>query len=195
MGTKMIKIKNLLFFKIISALFYFLSVNVALANLDLGKSELSINEELSPDHIGNMANINISGEFNHAYIEQNSSYKSGNIASINQNGRNNKSLINQGGEANSANIDQYGNSNLAIILQNGSGNNGSISQYGNENEAILSQSGDSLDGSISQLGNGNLAYIVDNSSVSMSGYNINQSGQQSLIIINGMNRNISMTLK
>lgn len=104
-------------------------------------------------------------------------------------------MINQGGDANSASIDQYGNSNLAIIMQSGYGNTGSIIQDGNDNEAILSQSGVSLEGSISQSGNGNLAYIVDSGNVSMSGYDINQSGQSSLIIINGMNRNINMTLK
>lgn len=185
-------------------LIYLASENPALANLDLAKGELSINNDLITDNIHhelhsnrneNSAYINIYGKSNYAFINQSNSLELGNTASINQNGNNNKSLITQGGEGNNANIDQYGNTNLAIIAQSGYGNDGSILQEGNENKAILSQSGDSLEGSISQIGNGNLAYIVDSGNVSMSGYDINQSGQSSLIIINGMNRNINMTLK
>lgn len=185
-------------------LIYLASENPALANLDLAKGELPINNDLITDNTyhelhsnrnENGAYINIYGKSNYAFINQSSSLELGNTASINQNGNNNKSLITQGGEGNNANIDQYGNSNLAIIAQSGYGNDGSILQEGNENKAILSQSGDSLEGSISQTGNGNLAYIVDSGNVSMSGYDINQSGQSSLIIINGMNRNINMTLK
>lgn len=182
-----------------SILFYLSSVNIAFANLDLAKSELSQRDELITKTTNqtkyNISDINISGESNIAYIKQSSGFDAGNSASINQKGNENKSLINQGGDANSASINQYGNSNLAIIMQSGYGNTGSIIQDGNDNEAILSQSGVSLEGSISQSGNGNLAYIVDSGNVSMSGYDINQSGQSSLIIINGMNRNINMTLK
>ncbi|MCF7353294.1 hypothetical protein [Vibrio sp. CK2-1] len=195
------KITNLhsSFFLYSSSIFLYLaSGNIALANLDLAKSELSPKDELITEATQtkyNVSYINISGESNIAYIKQSSDFDAGNTASITQKGNDNKSFINQGGDANSASIDQYGNSNLAIIMQSGSGNTGSIIQDGNENEAILSQSGVSLEGSISQSGNGNLAYIVDRGNVSMSGYDINQSGQSSLIIINGMNRNINMTLK
>ncbi len=188
------------FFLYSSSIFLYLaSLNTAIANLDLAKSELSLKDELVTETTNqtkyNVSYINISGESNISYIKQSRDFDAGNTASITQKGNDNKSLIKQGGDANSASIDQYGNSNLAIIMQSGYGNTGSIIQDGNENEAILSQSGVSLEGSISQSGNGNLAYIVDSGNVSMSGYDINQSGQSSLIIINGMNRNINMTLK
>ncbi|MDO6706531.1 curlin subunit CsgB [Photobacterium sp. 1_MG-2023] len=116
----------------------------------------------------------------------------GNQSKIKISGHDNFAYSHQEGYYNRSYIEQDGNENYAAIYQNGIGNDGSIEQYGNGNTAILSQSGIGHSDSITQHGDDNLAVVVNKPYVLFSGFDINQSGHESIMILNGMSRNISV---
>ena len=93
---------------------------------------------------------------------------------------------------NRALIDQNGNDNTAAILQYGYSNDGYIVQNGNDNEAYIVQKGQYMEHSINQQGNDNKAFIMDKRGVNYSSYSVEQSGSEQIILVNGMNRNISI---
>lgn len=128
-----------------------------------------------------------------AMIEQvNGIYGKGNAAKISQQGNHNNAYIKQEGNGNRALIDQNGNDNTAAILQYGYYNDGYILQDGNNNDAYIVQRGQYIEYSISQQGDNNTAYLMDKRGVNNSSYSVNQSGSELIILVNGMNRNISI---
>ncbi|MCM0147296.1 curlin subunit CsgB [Photobacterium galatheae] len=116
----------------------------------------------------------------------------GNSSKIKISGIGNYASSFQEGHYNQAYIEQDGDGNYAAIKQYGIGNDGSIEQYGNRNIAVLSQNGIGHSDSITQHGDENIAVVVNKPHVLYSGFDIQQSGNETIMILNGMSRNISI---
>ncbi|MDO6579999.1 curlin subunit CsgB [Photobacterium sp. 2_MG-2023] len=159
---------------------------------DLARNELSRVSELSDD-FNNVARVELKNAYeSSATINQSHLFGSGNKALIRQSGYNNNANIDQIGGGNLSYIEQNGNDNYAAIYQAGWNNEGAIIQNGNQNRAVLSQTGIGLSETINQDGDGNMAFVIDKPNVNYSGFNINQSGNEQILIVNGMNKQITV---
>ncbi|MGF1703533.1 hypothetical protein L4D09_24895 [Photobacterium makurazakiensis] len=158
---------------------------------DLALNELGHISEINYG-FDNYAYIKVSnGNSNLATITQKSVIGlSNNKAAISQSGNNNKAIIHQRGAYNKAVIQQDGYSNHAYISENGYDNTAIILQAGYNNKATIVQKGNGNEGEISQYGNDNTALIVQKSNVKSFKSQVTQTGGQTHVIINGMNRNI-----
>ncbi|MEI8596017.1 hypothetical protein [Photobacterium sp. Hal280] len=161
---------------------------------DLARNEFGYYDSELDGINGNASSVELSNATNSkVFIRQNSPQGwKGNKAMVRQSGNNNVAVANQNGVNNFAYLDQNGNDNIAAVYQNGWNNKGIIIQNGNENFAALVQNGNNSREYINQQGDGNKAVVVERPGVSYSGYNINQSGNEQLLIVNGMNKNISV---
>ncbi|MEJ2766064.1 hypothetical protein VV869_19090 [Photobacterium sp. MCCC 1A19761] len=161
-------------------------------------SDLALNElkDLSEFQLGldNSAVIDLEeASYNSAVIDQQSyGLNAGNAAKIKQRGNYNDAYIAQQGGQNIAYTNQNGEYNKAAITQDGYENEGVIYQLGNNNKAGIVQQGKRNKGTITQYGDDNTALIVQKSNVSQFRSNIRQSGGQTHVIINGMNKNITV---
>lgn len=162
--------------------------------LDLARNEFGYyNTEL--DGIdGNSSLVELSNATNSTVVIRQNSPQGwkGNKAIVRQSGNNNVAVAHQNGVNNLAYLEQNGDDNIAAIYQNGWNNKGMIIQNGNDNFAALVQKGNNSREYINQQGDGNKAVVVERPGVSYSGYNINQSGNEQILIVNGMNKNISV---
>ncbi|MGB2078278.1 MAG: hypothetical protein ACPHV3_00735 [Vibrio sp.] len=177
-------------------LFYLLFSFPVLANVDLlgnelgGISELSENQAqvyLAHSTAGQVTINQQGGQVgnpNQAFVGQ-TGY--GNEATINQTGSGNTAKVVQLGVKNDANIKQDGFDNTALIVQSGLFNSATIEQSGNGNNAYIGQVGLGQDEYLSQTGGENTFAFVDKKGVSYSGYNVQQTGGETLLILNGMN--------
>ncbi|MBD8512489.1 curlin subunit CsgB [Photobacterium sp. CAU 1568] len=141
---------------------------------------------------GNISSIEAYGATDSTAIivQKSSGGWGGNQSKIKMSGRGNFSYSHQEGHYNRSYIEQDGDNNYAAVSQHGFGNDGSIEQYGNGNIAILSQNGIGHSDSITQRGDENIAVVVNKPHVIFSGFDINQNGNESVLILNGMSRNI-----
>lgn len=161
-------------------------------------SDLALNElkNLSEFQLGvdNSAVIDLEeANYSSAVIQQKSlGNKVGNAAKIKQRGNYNDAFIAQQGSKNIAYINQRGDYNEAAVSQDGYENLGVIYQNGNNNKAGIVQKGRKNKGKISQYGDDNTALIVQKSNVRNFRSDIQQTGGQTHVIINGMNRNITV---
>lgn len=160
---------------------------------DLALNELSHLSELQYGY-DNYASVELTdaynGRVNIIQDDYNSGY--GNSARVLQTGGNNTASVAQYGSSNIAYINQHGNRNTAYITEYGSGNSGLIKQYGNDNEAAILQEGDGNQGKIIQYNDDNKALIVQKSNVQYFKTDITQNGGQTHVIINGMNKGITI---
>lgn len=167
-------------------------------SLNVYSSDLALNElsNLSELQIGyeNMSSVELDGAYNsRVTIEQKKRHNGlGNAAKVKQSGNHNHALIVQDGNDNKAYVNQEGDYNFAAILEGGYGNYGVIQQYGNNNEAAILQHGQNNQGKITQYGDDNKALIVHKSNVQYFKSDINQTGGQTHVIINGMNKSIKI---
>ncbi|UXI02659.1 hypothetical protein [Photobacterium sp. TY1-4] len=161
-------------------------------------SDLALNElkDLSEFELGldNSAVIELEeSNYSSAMINQQSNgLKTGNSAKIKQRGNYNDAYIAQQGSKNVAYINQNGDYNEAAVSQDGYENVGVIYQLGNNNKAGIVQKGRRNKGNITQYGDDNTALIVQKSNVSQFRSDIRQTGGQTHVIINGMNKNITV---
>ncbi|WP_051035886.1 hypothetical protein [Photobacterium marinum] len=160
---------------------------------DLALNELSHLSELQYGY-DNYASVELNNAYNGRVdiIQDDYNQGYGNSAKVLQKGENNDAYIAQYGSGNIAYINQYGNRNTAHITEYGSGNAGLIKQYGNDNEAAILQKGDGNQGQITQYNDDNKALIVQKSNVQYFKTDITQNGGQTHVIINGMNKGITI---
>ncbi|UTV29079.1 hypothetical protein [Photobacterium atrarenae] len=161
-------------------------------------SDLALNElmNLSEFQLGvdNSAVIDLEEASHSSAVVQQKSIgdKVGNAAKIKQRGNYNDAFIAQQGSRNIAYINQRGDYNEAAVSQDGYENMGVIYQLGNNNKAGIVQKGRRNKGKISQYGDDNKALIVQKSNVRSFRSDIQQTGGQTHVIINGMNKNITV---
>lgn len=161
-------------------------------------SDLAFNElgKLSELQLGydNISSVEQNGAYNSTatVVQQNKYSGLGNAAKIKQSGSRNDAYIAQKGSGNKAYIDQNGDDNYAAVIEDGFDNTGVILQYGNNNKAAIIQKGSKNQGEIAQYGNDNKALIVQKSNVRYFKSDINQTGGQTHVIINGMNKSITV---
>jgi len=160
---------------------------------DLAYNELSKLSELQLDY-DNISSVKQNAAYNSTatVVQQNRYGGLGNAAKIKQSGSRNDAYIAQKGSGNKAYIDQNGDDNYAAVLEDGFDNTGVILQYGNNNKAAIIQKGSKNRGEIAQYGNDNKALIVQKSNVRYFKSDINQTGGQTHVIINGMNKSITV---
>ncbi|WP_299018565.1 hypothetical protein [uncultured Photobacterium sp.] len=176
----------------------FVTIMMACANFNSQASDLALNElsHLSELQYGfdNYASVELDYALNSNVniIQENNSYGQGNSALVKQSGENNSASIEQYGGGNIAYIHQYGSGNAAYVSEYGYSNYGVIKQYGNNNEATIIQEGGNHQGEITQYNDDNKALVVQKSNVEYFKTDITQSGGQTHVIINGMNKNITI---
>jgi minor curlin subunit len=160
---------------------------------DLAKNELRSLSELQSgfDNVA-VVNLNEAINSNATIVQKSFGRHKGNAAKIKQQGRDNNATIGQVGNGNRAYINQNGYNNEAAILQAGFYNDGIIIQNGDNNKAYLVQKGYGNEKLINQQDNNNTAYVVEKSNVRHSDYSVNQNGNDHIIIVNGMNKHISV---
>ena len=160
---------------------------------DLAYNELSKLSELQLNY-DNISSVEQTGAYNSTatVVQQNRYGGLGNAAKIKQSGSRNDAYIAQKGSGNKAYIDQNGDDNYAAVLEDGFDNTGVILQYGSNNKAAIIQKGSKNRGEITQYGNDNKALIVQKSNVRYFKSDINQDGGQTHVIINGMNKSITV---
>jgi minor curlin subunit len=160
---------------------------------DLAYNELRNLSELQSgfDNVA-VVNLNNATNSNATIIQKSFGNHKGNAAKIKQQGNDNNATIGQIGNGNRAYINQNGYNNEAAILQAGLYNDGIIIQNGDNNTAYLVQKGYGNEKVINQQNNDNTAYVVEKNNVRHSDYSVNQNGNDHIIIVNGMNKHISV---
>ena len=137
--------------------------------------------------ITNQANIEQVGNYNKAFITQNSGANNApNFASIVQTSDNNTASITQSGNGNSNTIRQDGSGNEAIVNVNGNNNTSGIVQYGNGNVSLQNIVSNNKNYLITQEGNNNVIQRYD-TELSPKALIISQKGNGMRLIINGSN--------
>ncbi|MBB1312379.1 MULTISPECIES: minor curlin subunit, nucleator CsgB [Aliivibrio] len=167
------------------------------ADLDLG-----INEFNAPSELTELSELN-TGHNNNAIVDLTTSTNSRiTIVQHNVSGAgNNKAKVRQAGYNNTAAVLQLGSNNTGLIVQNGTNNSASLEQWGvnheaailqngNDNIAHLRQTGNGKQNAVNQTGDSNIAAAVNKNNGA--GFSINQTGNHGIILVNGMDRFISI---